>query len=574
MNKHGNLRKSISLGHIMVLFLCLLSKTLSAEIKKPNILFLMSDDHTSQAIGVYESILAVINPTPTIDEIAKEGMILTNVFCTNSICSPSRACIITGQYSHVNGVITLNEGIEKERQYLPLLMKKAGYQTAIVGKWHLKFAPEAFDYYNVLAGQGKYFDPVLYSNEETDSILVKFSGGIERKVLAKEYKGHSTDVITDLSLKWLKNREKDKPFFMMLHYKAPHDMFEYATRYENYLADVKIPEPESLYDDKNHGSIATKGSDGELIRYIGTSIGGRNIRRNYTKNFLQRKDNPLDDESKSESYQIYLKKYLRCVKGVDDNLARVIEYLKKEGIYDNTIIVYTGDQGMWLGEHDYQDKRWGYEESARMPFIVRYPKAVKPGSKSDALIENIDFAPTLLDYAGIETPENMQGKSFRKVLENSVQNDEWKKDIYFQYWMHMAHHDNPAHFLIRTSNFKLIFFYGKRAHGNEKVISENMHTPPGWELYDLRKDPHEMNNVYDDPAYANVVNILKQRLKEKRKEVKVDNPGAAYNEFVADEIKTVNNIVDEFWDYDEQDRLKAIQISHKFLEKIDKNENQ
>ncbi len=539
--------------------------------KKPNILFIMSDDHTTQAVGVYGSRLAALNPSPTIDALANEGMIFENVFCTNSICTPSRACIITGQYNHINGCITLDEGIEKERQYLPLLLKEAGYQTAVIGKWHLKEKPGAFDYYNVLSGQGKYFNPLLYSNVGTDSLDVELGHGSSAKVQklpAKKYEGHSTDIITDISLNWFRNiRKKEQPFFMMLHYKAPHDMFDYAPRYEDYLADVKIPEPESLYDDKNHGSIATKGADGELSRYIGTSVGGRNIRRNYTKNFLKRKDNPLDDKAKSEAYQIYLKKYLRCVKGVDDNLARVINYLKEEGLYDNTIIVYTGDQGMWLGEHDYQDKRWGYEESSRMPFIVRYPKTIKPGSRTNSLIENIDFAPTLLNFAGVETPEYMQGKSFKTTLETGTESPDWKQDVYFQYWMHMAHHDNPAHFQIRTKDYKLMFFYGKRAHGNKIRENEITQTPPGWELYDLTKDPLEMNNVYDNPAYAEVVKELKQRLKEKRKDIKIDDPSAAFNKYVADEINTVNEVVEEFWDYDDEARLKAVQISHDFLKK-------
>lgn len=540
--------------------------------KQPNIIFIMSDDHTSQAVGVYGSRLSPLNPTPVIDGIAKEGMTFDNVFCTNSICTPSRACIITGQHNHINGSITLGGRIEKERQFLPLLLKKAGYQTAVVGKWHLIAKPDAFDYYNVLRGQGRYLNPLLYSNDNAVSIDSNPDNASTKAAMEKEYKGHSTDVITDISLNWLENkRDKEKPFFLMLHYKAPHDLFQSAPRYEDYLADVKIPEPASLYDDKNHGSIATKGADGELVRYIGTSIGGRNIRRNYTKTLLKLKGNPLDDETKSRAYQVYLKKYLRCVKGIDDNLARVIQYLRNNSLYDNTVIVYTGDQGMWLGEHDYQDKRWGYEESSRMPFIVRYPEMVRSSTRSDAIIENIDFAPTLLDIAGVETPDYMQGKSFKHILETGKEDKDWKKDAYFQYWMHMAHHDNPAHFQIRTKDYKLIFFYGRRAHPAPRAAREKMITPPGWELYDLKKDPYEMNNVYDDPAYSEIVKKLKNRLKEKREEILIDDPASAYNQNVADEIILVNEVVDEFWDYDEADRQKAIQISHEFLKNLQNN---
>ena len=498
---------------------------------KPNILFIMSDDHCSQAIGPYRSRLAKLNVTPTIDTLASEGILLENCFCTNSICTPSRACIMTGQYSAVNGVYDLGGKLDPEQQYLAIEMKKAGYQTAVIGKWHLKTDPN-FDYYKVLPGQGSYMNPTF---KEKGRGVVKMQG-------------HSSDCITDSVLKFLKSRDKAKPFFLKYHFKAPHDMFENAPRYDTYLADVDIPEPESLWDNKNNGSIATRGHNDELLRYLGTSIGRRNIRRNYTKTWA-RDPGLSDDQAKRQAYQTYLKKFLRCVKGVDDNLKRVVDYLKEEGIYDNTVIMYTGDQGFMLGEHDYQDKRWAYEESMRMPFIVRYPRTIKASTRTDAIVENVDFGPTMLDFAGVSTPKYMQGRSFRPILETGREPRGWKQAAYYHYWMHMAHHDNPGHIAIRTKRYKLIMFYGT---SQKESVPQ---TPPGWELYDLKKDPHEMNNVYDDPAYKPVVAELKQQLKELRSEYKEDDPKFPFN-----------RVINEFWDYDEADRLKAIEISHAYLE--------
>lgn len=516
-------------------------KTVSAQTSpdKPNILFIMSDDHCYQAIGAYGSRLAKLNPTPIIDRLAKEGVLLDNCFCTNSICTPSRACIMTGQYSAVNGVYDLGGKLLPEHQYLAIEMKKAGYQTAVIGKWHLKTDPN-FDYYKVLPGQGSYMNPTF---KEKGKGRVKMQG-------------HSSDCITDSVLAYLKNRNKTRPFFLKYHFKAPHDMFHNAPRYESYLADVEIPEPESLWDNKNNGSIATRGYKDELVRYIGTSIGRRNIRRNYTKNWA--KEPALnDDEAKRQAYQTYLKKFLRCVKGVDDNLKRVIDYLKEEGIYDNTVIMYTGDQGFMLGEHDYQDKRWAYEESMRMPFIVRYPRTIKAGTRTDAIVENVDFAPTMLDFAGVATPKYMEGRSFKSILETGREPRNAKQAAYYHYWMHMAHHDNPAHIAIRTKRYKLIMFYGT---GQNKSTPQ---TPPGWELYDLKNDPYEMNNLYDDPAYKGIIAQLKQQLKELRSRYKEDDPRFAFNK-----------VIDEFWDYDEADRLKAIEISHAYRKSRDRSRQQ
>jgi arylsulfatase A-like enzyme len=324
---------------------------------RPNILYIMSDDHAAHGIGAYGGRLAALNPTPNIDRLAREGIRLTNVFCTNSICVPSRASIMTGQYSHTNGVRTLAGGVRPAAQTLAHLMRDAGYETAMIGKWHLKYEP-AFDYYCVLPGQGSYFNPLFRVQGPQP-----WPGNTFR--VAGYDSTHSSDAIANLSLKWLKQRKQaDKPFFLMHHFKAPHDNFENAERYDWLYADVNIPEPASLWDRGHHGPLNRS--------QYGTSVGPRNETRNMGHHMFVDPSLP-PDTYKREAYQRYLKKFLRCVKGVDDNVGRLLEYLETTGQLDNTVIIYTADQGFMLGEHDYIDKRWMYEESLRMPFIVRYP---------------------------------------------------------------------------------------------------------------------------------------------------------------------------------------------------------
>lgn len=478
--------------------LVLVSGTCRAD-ERPNILFVMSDDHTTQAIGAYGSRLAVLNPTPNIDTLAKEGMLLTNVFCGNSICTPSRATIMTGQHSHVNGVTTLNGSLTPEQQTLANSMRSAGYNTAMVGKWHLKKEP-AFDYYCVLPGQGSYFNPIFRDKRAKGDWPRN-----ERRFAGYDSK-HSSDVITELSLKWLKNRKRDKPFFLMHHYKAPHDNFENAERYDWLYQDVSIPEPQSMRQRGNHGP---RGRD-----LFGTSISKRNERRNMGHHMFVDQSLP-NDQYTGEAYQRYLKKYLRCVKGVDDGVGRVLAHLKATGELDNTIVIYTGDQGFMLGEHDYIDKRWMYEESLRMPLLVRFPAHIKAGSKSDAIINNTDFAPTILDFAGVKVPESMQGRSLKPILGGDTPGD-WRKATYYRYWMHMAHHDNPAHYGIRTKTAKLIFFYGLPCNAPGAKPEP---TRPHWELYDLVNDPHEMNNIFGQPQHADLQAKMLALLDEKKKQV-------------------------------------------------------
>ena len=517
--------------------------------KQPNILFIMSDDHAAHGISAYGGRLAKIAPTPNLDRLAKEGALFQNAFCTNSICSPSRACVLTGQYNHVNGAVDLGGRVMPGKQMLAIEMGKAGYETAMIGKWHLKVEPKDFNYYCVLPGQGKYHGPSfrIRGDKPWGKNLIDFP------------EKHSTDAITDLTLEWLKDRKKEKPFFLMHHYKAPHDYFENAERYESFLAEVDIPEPETLW--KRHpefGSLATRGNQDELIPHIGTSIGNRNPRRSYFRDLPSRFPNEFpenydpadytDEQNTRFAYNAYLKKFLRCVKGIDDNLGHLFKHLEATGQMDNTGIIYTGDQGFMLGEHDYQDKRWMYEESMRMPFLVRYPKTVKAGQNFDTIIENVDYAPTMLDFAGAAIPQSVQGRSFKSLLETGEEAGDWKKAAYYRYWMHMAHHDNPAHLGMRTKRYKLIYFYGCNYQGGYQ-------TPAGWELYDMKNDPHETKNLYHHPKHAKLTQSLKGWLAKVRK--RVGDDGTHY--------PACEKIVQEFWDYDEADQAKAKKISEEYL---------
>jgi N-acetylglucosamine-6-sulfatase len=523
--------------------------------RPPNILFIMSDDHAAHAIGAYGGRLAALDPTPHIDRLAREGVRLTNCFVTNSICTPSRATIITGQYSHRHGCYGFANGIEPRRQALAHLMKQAGYETALIGKWHLIHEPAAFDFYCVLPGQGSYFNPVFRAHADSSRTLPRrLTWGLATPAppwphhtfrMAGYDCVHADDAITDISLAWLKNRRaKDKPFFLMHHFKGPHDNFENAERYDFLYEKADIPEPASLRERGNHGPAGKP--------QYGTSVSKRNTRRNMGHHMFV--DPGLADEQYTGvSYQRYLKKYLRTVRGVDDNVGRLFDDLEQSGQLDNTIVIYTADQGFMLGEHDYIDKRWMYEESLRMPFLIRYPARFKAGSTVDDLIANVDFAPTVLELAGCNpgqpfqadasrsggVPEasgqagkpdiaagqagmpdvHFQGRSFVANLQGDTP-DDWPAAVYYRYWLHMAHHDNPAHYGIRTRTHKLIFFYGLPLDVTGAVQEP---TEPHWELYDLVNDPQEMNNVYHDPAYAELADQLKTNLLNLKKQVGDDD---------------------------------------------------
>lgn len=520
--------------------------------ERPNILFIMSDDHAAHAISAYGSHLAEIAPTPSIDRLAQEGALFTNAFCTNSICSPSRACILTGQYAHTNGAFDLAGSVEPGNQMLALQMRAAGYHTAMIGKWHLKSEPADFEYYCVLPGQGQYHNPEfrIRGSQSWGRNLVRFDGR------------HVTDAVTDITLNWLRSGwDRSRPFFLMHHFKAPHDYFDNAPRYESWLKDTSIPEPETLWErGARFGSVATRGANDELLPHIGTSIGNRNPRRSYLRDLPEMYPaefpanyDPADfsDEQNSRfAYNAYLRKYLRCIRGIDDNLARLFAWLEQSGQLNRTIIIYTGDQGFMLGEHDYQDKRWMYEESQRMPLLIRYPPTVPAGLRPDAIVENVDFGPTMLDFAGAEIPDTVQGRSFRSIVSGQAEPADWKQEAYYRYWMHMAHHDNPAHVGIRTKTHKLIYYYGCNYDGGYQ-------TPAGWELYDLVNDPAETINLAADPDQQPLLQELKQRLAAAR-----NRTGDDGTHFPACE-----RILQHFWEDSAETRAEAVQVSHDFLKR-------
>ncbi len=458
----------------------------------PHILFIMSDDHATNALGSYGSRLAGLDPTPRLDELAAQGARFTRAFCTNSICSPSRAAILTGQYSHRNGVYRLNQALDPAHPNVAKELREGGYTTAVIGKWHLVEEPSGFDYWNVLPGQGRYFDPVMNR-----------IGG-QRNV----YQGFSADVITELARQWLaEKRAPDQPFCLMVHYKAVHEPFSAPQRFDGLYEDVVIPEPASLWEDKSHRSIGSR-DHGFTI----ADMAERFVRRGQWQ-----PERPFQELSREEQtrqgYQAFVRQYLRSVAALDESIGRLLDYLDESGLAEDTLVIYTSDQGYFLGEHNYIDKRWMFEESIRMPLILRYPGRIDAGIVRDAMVLNIDFAPLLLDYAGLPRLESMQGRSFRGFVQGDPPAD-WRQAMYYRYWMHGDGANRPAHYGIRTDRYKLIFFYGLPLG-----ITRNPPTEPGWELYDLQEDPEEVNNVYDDPEYAGVVRQLKRQLADLKDEV-------------------------------------------------------
>ncbi len=432
---------------------------------------------------------------------------MENCHCTNAICTPSRASILTGQYSHTNGVRTLFDSLNPEIDTYPRVLSRSGYETALFGKWHLHTKPGGFGDYCVLPNQGKYFNPEFIDKG------CEWSGSEYPD--GDMHKGYVTDIITDMCIEWMEKRDKSKPFALMCHHKAPHDFFEYHPRDEHLFDGVEIPEPENLWEDKFHRS------DGS--RDYGTTVSDSNLRRNYVK-MMTDPDYPtgqldvsgMNSKQRTKAaYQKYLKDYLRTVKAIDDNVGRLLDYLDKNGLAGNTVVIYTSDQGMFLGEHDYIDKRWIFDEAMRMPLVVRYPAEIPAGAVMDSIVSNVDFAPVLLDYAGIKTPVTMQGESFRDVLRGDEPAD-WPNIVYNRYWMHMAHHDNPAHYGIRTKEYKLVYFYGLPLDASGAV---HYPTPEGWEFYDLKKDPGEERNAYDDPAYTDVIAEIKVSLKKLKDDI-------------------------------------------------------
>ncbi len=468
--------------------------------KKPNILFIFSDDHAVQSISAYGS---KINKTPNIDRIAEEGVIFDRCFCCNSICAPSRAAVLTGKHSHANGQMTNLNTFDGSQVTVPKLLKQVGYETALIGKWHLKTNPTGFDHWQILPGQGNYYNPDF-----------KTDGGKVR------YDGYVTDVITDQSLKWLKEeRDKNKPFLLMCQHKAPHRVWAPGPRHLTMYDDVEIPEPDTLFDDYSNRSDLLKDNEMMIANHmmydydlkiagakekdaLGRAFKNPELRRMTKK---QRADwdaayEPKNDKFRQANltgkalvrwkYQRYIKDYLRCVASVDDNIGRMLDYLDEAGLADNTIVIYSSDQGFYLGEHGWYDKRWMYEESFRMPFVMKWPGVMKPGRRSTALSQNIDFAPTFLDAAGADVPEAMHGVSLRPLAKGKVPKT-WRKSLYYHYYERGEHHV-PRHDGVRTDRYKLIHYQDTDE----------------WELFDLKKDPQEMKSVYGDSDYAKIANEM------------------------------------------------------------------
>lgn len=451
---------------------------------QPNILYMMADDHAAHAISAYGS---RINQTPNIDRIAAGGVRFSNCFCTNSICTPSRAAILTGQYSHRNGVYTLNDRLDPNRNHVAKELQKAGYHTGMIGKWHLASDPTGFDYWNILPGQGVYYDPTF----------IDASG-------RKKYTGYCTDLIGDFTLNFLKNRDPKKPFFLMSHHKAPHRPWQPAPQYQDWLKDQTVPEPDNLFDHYEGKPRAVA----SVTMKVGEDMQRADVKQPFPQDLH-------GDALRKWGYQLYIKDYLRCIRSVDDQVGRVLDYLDAERLSDNTIVIYTSDQGFFLGDHGWFDKRLMYEESLRMPFLIRYPSVLRPGTVNRDMVLNIDFAPTFLDFAGSKPPAEMQGRSFRPNLEGRTPRD-WRKSMYYRYWMHNTNdHHVPAHYGLRTDRWKLIYYYGKPLG---MTGANPPDTEPDWELYDMKSDPREMHNLYHDPKYAGLIQKLKAELAAKQKE--------------------------------------------------------
>ncbi len=476
---------------------------------RPNIIFIMSDDHAFQAISAYGHGL---NETPNIDRIAKEGAIFMKGFVTNSLCAPSRATMLTGKFGNKNGKVDNIKPFNWDQENFAKILQQNGYQTALIGKIHLEGLPQGFDYSNVLPGQGNYYNPDFIEN------------GVK-----KRFPGYVTTLTTEFALNWLdKTRDKTKPFCLLYHQKAPHRNWLPEEKYLTLYDDREFPLPDNFYDDYSGRGTAAHTQEMSIVKnmmwghdlkfendpYTGepTNLMG-DIKRmdDYQREAWRAAYNPKNEEFLKKKptgkdldywkYQRYMHDYLRVIKSVDDGVGELLEYLDKNGLTDNTVVIYTSDQGFYLGEHGWFDKRFMYEESLRTPLLMRYPKEIKPGAVINQLVQNLDFAPTFLDYAGVKAPEDMQGMSFRKVVNGEP--GEWRDAIYYHYYEYPAVHMVKRHYGVRTDRYKLIHFY---------------YDVDEWEMYDLEKDPHEMKSIYDDPAYADVRKDLLKRLTELRKQ--------------------------------------------------------
>jgi len=492
-------------GFLLFCFIVFVGCSNEKEPVRPNILFIMSDDHTSQAWGVYGGILKDYVKTPNISRLADEGCLFENSLVSNSICTPSRATILTGQYSHINGVKTLGAGFTPEHNNIAKVLSRGGYQSSVIGKWHLQTEPTGFDYYCVLPGQGMYWDPIMKTKENWGHYL---EGG-------KEYKGFSTDIIADMTIDWIENRDKSKPFMAMCNFKATHEPFDYPERFSHLYRDEEIPVPESLYD--NSAETTGRSFKGQSIDNLMKRYLFATEHPDEKKAFMFYPELPFSvdglnhDEARMKTYQKFVKDFMRCGAAIDDNIGKLLDYLDKSGLDENTIVIYAADQGYFLGEHGWFDKRLIYEESIHMPLVIRYPKEIPAGTRNSDIIENVDFSALFADYAGIQYPATMQGHSFRENLKGNTPSD-WRKYGYYRYWQHQA--DRPGHFGIRGKRYKLAFFYGNGLKKNEHKDSEA--PTQYWDFFDLQEDPNELRNAYNDLKYQDIIKKMKKEIINQR----------------------------------------------------------
>lgn len=459
------------------------------EAGRPNIVFIFTDDHTARALSAYGS---DVNETPNLDRIAAEGMRFDQCLVTNSICAPSRAVILTGKHSHINGQLTNGNRFDGTQQTFPKLLQQAGYQTSMIGKWHLRSEPTGFDHWQVLIGQGPYYNPRFLVPGDTVRI-----------------EGYTTDIITDLALEWLQGgRDASKPFMLMYQHKAPHRGWHPGPDHFETYADEVIPEPSNLFDDYSQRASPAAEQGMTIARHLDVrdlklqAPGSMNDAQKAAweavygpRNEAFHAANLEGDELTRWKYQRYVKEYLRTVAGVDDNVGRMLDYLDASGLADNTVVIYSSDQGWYLGEHGWYDKRWMYEESLVTPLLVRWPGQVEAGSVNGAMVSNLDFAATFLDVAGVDVPADMQGRSLKPLFLGETP-DDWRSSHYYHYYEYPGYHCVERHYGVRTSEHKLIYYYNRDE----------------WELFDLAADPAEMNSVYGQEAYADVEMELKLEL--------------------------------------------------------------
>lgn len=523
------------------------SDSTESKSERPNIIVMYSDDHTAQAVGAYQGALNYglqldHTPTPNIDRLAEKGIRFDNAFVTNSICVPSRAVMLSGLHSHVSGVFTNMEPMPTDLETFPVILQQNGYQTVMIGKWHLQSEPQGFDYYEVLYGQGPYYNPTMRTTY----------GDVERH-------GHTTGIITEVALEWLRlDRDRDKPFMMIYNHKAPHREWLPGPALNDYQ-DRDLPEPSTLFYDYAGLTTAAHEQDMEISELGGPQSmnWGRDLKvplhpetgePNLGWEALVR-DNRLSDEqlerieqayaadnqylydnyadwSEEERtrwrYQRYVKDYLRVVREVDDEVGRVMAYLERENLMDNTVVIYAGDQGFFLGEKGWFDKRWIYEESLRMPLIIHWPKGIDPGSVSKHLVQNLDFAPTVLELAGVEIPDRLQGRSMVPLLRGEHP-DDWRDAVYYQYFegpeLERGWHSVARHYGLRTDRYTLAHFPD---HDE-------------WELFDLETDPEQLTSIHNDPKYADIQQQLKDKLDELQEKYEDDTwsyikPGVPFNQ--------------------------------------------